>query len=112
MRAEVGFNLGINDGEIEYEADFTWETGNLPLPRKGDRIALGELITIVESVTFSCLDTDYVATRDHELDDVEVHLWLRLGKRERRGGYRPAEFHTILSQLPSVSGLHVTGADE
>ncbi|WP_250305397.1 MULTISPECIES: hypothetical protein [unclassified Streptomyces] len=112
MRAEISFDLGINDGEVEYEADFTWETGSLPLPRKGDRVALGELMTIVQSVTFSCQDTGYIATRDHAIDDVEVHLALRLGKRERKARYQPAEFYTILSQLPSVSGLHVTGADQ
>ncbi|MEU6406147.1 hypothetical protein [Streptomyces sp. NPDC046985] len=63
-------------------------------------------------MTFSCPDTGYVATRDHEIDDVEVHLALRLGKRECQAGFRPAEFHTMLSHLPSVSGLHVTGAGE
>ncbi|MER6116211.1 hypothetical protein [Streptomyces sp. NPDC001743] len=112
MRAEVSFGLGISDGEVDYEAGFTWETGGLPLPRKGDRVALGELMTSVESVTFSCLDTGYIATRDHDIADVEVHLVLRLGKKERKARYRPAEFYTILSRLPSVSGLHVTGADQ
>ncbi|MGP3691056.1 hypothetical protein ACTVZO_41390 [Streptomyces sp. IBSNAI002] len=111
MRTQVGFGLGISDGEVEYEAGFTWETGSLPLPRKGDRVAFGELITVVDSVTFTCLDTGYIATRDHEIDDVEVHLGLRLAKAARKAEYRPAEFHTILSQLPSVSGLHVTGAE-
>ncbi|WP_030230168.1 hypothetical protein [Streptomyces sp. NRRL S-350] len=112
MRAEVSFDLGVSDDEVDYEAAFTWETGSLPLPRKGDRVALGELMTIVQSVTFSCLDSGYIATRDHDIDDVEVYLVLRLGKKERKAEYRPAEFYTILSRLPSVSGLHVTGADQ
>ncbi|MFI6688417.1 hypothetical protein [Streptomyces sp. NPDC050485] len=112
MRAEVSFDLGINDGEVDYEAAFAWETGSLPLPRKGDRMALGELIMVVESVTFASLDSDYIATRDPKIDDVEVHLALRLSKAARKGRYRPSEFYTILSQLPSVSGLYVTGADQ
>ncbi|WP_439681531.1 hypothetical protein [Embleya sp. MST-111070] len=111
MRAEVSFGLGIGDEGGEYEAGFAWKVGELPLPRKGERIAFGELITLVESVTYSCLDAGYIATRDHEIDDVEVYLRVRLGMAGRKAGYRPAEFYTILSRLPSVSGLHVTGAD-
>lgn len=112
MRAEVCFSLGNDDSEIEYEVSFTWESGSLPLPRTGDRVALGELVTTVESVTFSCLDTGYIATRDYETDYVRVVLALRLGEREREAGCRPAECHAILSELPSVSALHVSGAYE
>ncbi|MFJ9574496.1 hypothetical protein [Streptomyces bacillaris] len=111
MRIEMAFDLGIKSDEVEYTAEFMWETGNLPLPRRGDRIWLGELVAIVAEVRYKCVDAETLDVSPDETPAVAADLWLRLTKRTRKNRYTPQETHLILSNLPSVSGLHVTGAD-
>ncbi|MFG3403658.1 hypothetical protein [Streptomyces sp. NPDC048142] len=109
MRVYAAFDLGFERDGVEHPAEFAWETGELPVPRRGDRIAFGELITVVDRVQYSCMDAGYIATRDHEEFPVKIDLWLRLTKATRQGKYELQEFHSILSELPSVTDLCVTG---
>jgi hypothetical protein len=109
MRVSTSFDLGIRSDEGEHTAEFAWESGELPLPRRGDRIWLGELVLIVDQVRYKCPDAGYLATRDDTVPTVEVDLWLRLSKRSRQCRYSPGEFHSLLSELPCVCDLFVTG---
>ncbi|MCM2430935.1 hypothetical protein [Streptomyces sp. RKAG337] len=110
MRVEVWFDLGVPPDEVEYTAEFLWDFGSCPLPRRDDQIALGELLMTVREVRYKCTDADYIASRDHPVAPVEVELRLKLNKATRQARHAPQEFHEILSALPSVSELSVTGA--
>lgn len=109
MRIYVAFDLDNKRNEVDLTAEFAWDTGDLPLPRRRDHIAFGELITVVDTVQYSCMDIGHIVASDHEEPPVKIDLWLRLTKATREGRYAPHEFHSILSELPSVSNLCVTG---
>ncbi|MGW5928807.1 hypothetical protein ACWF2L_21540 [Streptomyces anulatus] len=112
MRVYAAFDLDFERDGVDPTAEFAWETGELDVPRRGDRIAFGELITVVDRVQYSCMDAGYIATTDHEASPVKIDLWLRLTKATRQGKYTPPEFHSMLSELPSVTDLYVTGLSE
>ncbi|MBV9025905.1 MAG: hypothetical protein JO362_19435 [Streptomycetaceae bacterium] len=112
MRVGVFFDMGIEPDETEYTVEFMWDIGDVPLPRRGDRVTLGELILSVGRAQYVCSDTEYIASRDYPVRPVEVELQLKLSKHTRRCRRTPQEFHTILSALPSVTDLHVTGAEQ
>jgi hypothetical protein len=108
----MAFDLGIKPDEVEYTAEFMWETGNLPLPRRGDRIWLGELVATVAEVRYKCVDAGSHAASPDGAPAVAADLWLELSKQTRKNRYTPQEFQLILSDLPSVTELYVTGADQ
>lgn len=83
--------------------------GVLPVPQRGQQIAFGELIALVDRVQYSCMDAGCIATRDHQELPVKIDLRLLLTKATRQGNYEPYEFHSILSELPSVTDLCATG---
>ena len=112
MRVGMGFDLGVKPDEVEHTAEFMWETGDLPLPRRGDRIWLGELVATVAEVRYKCVDTESIAASAEETPAVAADLWLRLNKWTRKNRHTPREFHLILSDLPSVTELYVIGAEQ
>ena len=112
MRVGAFFDMGITPDETEYTVEFTWDIGDVPLPRRGDQVTLGELILSVSRVRYVCWDAEYIASRDYPIRPVEVELRLKLSKHTHRCRHSPREFHAILSELPSITELHVTGADQ
>ncbi|GAA3087338.1 hypothetical protein GCM10020000_87710 [Streptomyces olivoverticillatus] len=98
MRVDVVIDLNGKNDKTEHTAEFSWETDELPLPRRGDRIAFGELITVVDEVMYK--------VTEHQFPDVELRL--RLSKQARKGAYTLAEICSILSPLVGVIDPYVT----
>ncbi|MEU5430805.1 hypothetical protein AB0H73_35105 [Streptomyces olivoreticuli] len=94
MHVDVVMDL---NGKTERTTEFSWDTGELPLPRRGDRIAFGELITVVDEVMYK--------VTEHQFPDVELRL--RLSKQTRKGAYSLAEIRSVLSPLLGVIDPYV-----
>ncbi|WP_433855124.1 hypothetical protein [Streptomyces kronopolitis] len=110
----VGIALDLGGGDIdgaEPTVEFAWEIGALPLPRGGERIAFGELFTVVRLVQYLCPDADYIASREVKIDPVTVELRLALPKAFREAGFTLPELRATLAGLPCVSELYVPGVE-
>lgn len=112
MRVDIALDLGGGDIDgAEPVAEFAWTIGALPMPGCGERIAFGELFTVVRSVQYLCPDADSIASRDVKTDPVTVELRLALRKATRNAGYTLPEVHAILASLPCVTELYVPGVE-
>ncbi|MFF3730855.1 hypothetical protein ACFYXM_11165 [Streptomyces sp. NPDC002476] len=110
MRISISLDLGGCDIDgAEPTVEFTWDIGALPLPRSGERVAFGEVFTVVHAVQYLCPDGDSLTALGSEANPVSVALLLAL--RTESMGLTTPEIQAVLCGLPCVSDVYVPGIE-